>query len=47
MSLDSAIFRRGGPKRELFDVTSEDADKAELEEKLREWGEVLTSQAAV
>ncbi|MEW5303153.1 MAG: hypothetical protein WDW38_001477 [Sanguina aurantia] len=40
-ALSAAIFRRGGPKKELFLVSAEDYDEAELEEKLRDLTELL------
>ncbi|KAG2494854.1 hypothetical protein HYH03_007094 [Edaphochlamys debaryana] len=42
MPLSASIFRRGGPKKELFDVTNEEVDDAkELDEKLAELDELL------
>lgn len=40
-ALSAAIFRRGGPKKELFLVSAEEQDEAELEEKLSELTELL------
>lgn len=40
--LSAAVFRRGGPKKELFDATTEGPpDDVELQDKLRELREVL------
>ncbi|GIL48000.1 hypothetical protein Vafri_4718 [Volvox africanus] len=42
MPLSASIFRRGGPKKELFDVINEDVDdEKELDEKLAELEELL------
>lgn len=40
-ALSAGIFRRGGPKKELFLVSAEEQDEAELEEKLQELTELL------
>ena len=46
--MPASIFRRGGPKKELFDATAEDVqvldESVELEEKLRDLDELLHSQ---
>lgn len=42
MPISASVFRRGGPKKELFDVINEDVDESkELDEKLAELTELL------
>lgn len=45
MPLSASIFRRGGPKKELFDATAEDVqlvdESVELEDKLKDLAELL------
>lgn len=50
MPLSAAIFRRGGPKKELFEAVADDKgaeevvdDEAELEDNLKELQELLHS----